>query len=68
MDRPWDEKVTESIIEWLFEDMPLSFSAPGGMIEFRKALAASFFFKFYLLVSSQILLDKASILTMILSI
>ena len=68
MDRPWDEKVTESIIERLFEDMPLSFSAPGGMIEFRKALAASFFFKFYLLVSSQILLDKASILTMILSI
>lgn len=61
MGRAWNENLTESVIEWLFEDMPLPFSAPGGMIEFRKALAASFFFKFYLLVTSQIFLDKVYI-------
>ncbi|RDD36189.1 Xanthine dehydrogenase/oxidase [Trichoplax sp. H2] len=35
--------------------MPLAFSTPGGMVEYRKALVCSFFFKFYLTVTSQLL-------------
>ncbi|RDD44883.1 Xanthine dehydrogenase/oxidase [Trichoplax sp. H2] len=58
---PWNTTLTESVIHLLNEDMPLPFSAPGGMIEFRKALAASFFFKFYLLVTSQISIEKENL-------
>eukprot|EP00069_Balaena_mysticetus_P006586 bmy_05225T0 len=34
----------------LVEELPLSPDAPGGMIEFRRTLTLSFFFKFYLTV------------------
>ncbi|KAG7154629.1 Xanthine dehydrogenase/oxidase-like 2 [Homarus americanus] len=34
----------------LLQDLPLSPSAPGGMVEYRRALTLSFFFKFYLSV------------------
>ena len=30
------------------EDLPLSDDAPGGMIQYRRALTTSFFFKAYL--------------------
>lgn len=32
------------------EEMQLSPDAPGGMVEFRRTLTLSFFFKFYLTV------------------
>ena len=35
----------------LLEALPLDDSAPGGMIEYRKALTLSFFFKFYMMVN-----------------
>lgn len=34
----------------LAEELSLSPDAPGGMIEFRRTLTLSFFFKFYLTV------------------
>ena len=34
--------------------MPLSSSAPGGFVEFRRILPPSFFLKFYLTISSQL--------------
>jgi xanthine dehydrogenase/oxidase len=30
------------------EDLPLEPTAPGGMIEYRRTMAASFLFKFFL--------------------
>ena len=37
----------------LAEDLPLAPGTPGGQIEYRRSLASSFFFKFYLNVSLQ---------------
>ena len=38
----------------LAEDLPLAPGTPGGQIEYRRSLASSFFFKFYLNVSLQL--------------
>ncbi|XP_078434820.1 xanthine dehydrogenase-like isoform X2 [Wolffia australiana] len=48
----WDEKLLEDALSSLKEEILLNDSAPGGMIEFRKSLTLSFFFKFFLWVSS----------------
>ncbi|RDD44277.1 Xanthine dehydrogenase/oxidase [Trichoplax sp. H2] len=53
--REWNENLTDIVIQLLSKDMPLAFSTPGGMVEYRKILAPSFFLKFYLMVSSQLL-------------
>jgi len=41
-------------LEVLPDDLPLADNAPGGMIEFRKTLSASFLFKFGIFVLQQI--------------
>lgn len=38
----------EDVHSALIEDLPLSPSAPGGMIQYRRSLTLSLFFKFYL--------------------
>ena len=38
----------------LAEDLPLAPGATGGQVEYRRSLASSFFFKFYLTVSEQL--------------
>lgn len=42
----------------LKEDLPLAVDAPGGMIEFRRTVSLSFFFKFFLSVSASILSES----------
>ena len=37
---------------WLRQDLPLKADAPGGMVEYRETLAASFFFKFFVYVQN----------------
>ncbi|XP_068201119.1 xanthine dehydrogenase/oxidase-like [Palaemon carinicauda] len=44
----WDETLLEKGLDLLLEDLPLNASAPGGMVEYRRTLTLSFFFKFYL--------------------
>ncbi|XP_063588837.1 xanthine dehydrogenase/oxidase-like [Penaeus indicus] len=46
----WDEALLERAMALLLEDLPLDASAPGGMVEYRRALTLSLFFKFYLSV------------------
>ncbi|CAL4058678.1 unnamed protein product, partial [Meganyctiphanes norvegica] len=46
----WDTSLLELASETLLEDLPLPPSVPGGMVEYRRALTLSFFFKFYLSV------------------
>lgn len=48
--RKWDSSLLEDGASLLLRDLPLSYSAPGGMVEYRRALVLSFFFKFYLSV------------------
>lgn len=46
--RTWDKSMFPKIYDLLEEDLPLPPGAPGGMIEYRRTLTTSFFFKFYL--------------------
>ncbi|XP_032981508.1 xanthine dehydrogenase/oxidase isoform X2 [Rhinolophus ferrumequinum] len=46
----WNEKLLQEVCAGLAEEMQLSPDAPGGMVEFRRTLTLSFFFKFYLTV------------------
>ena len=52
--REWKNDIIEDAITSIGEDLPLEYSAEGGAVEYRKALAASFFFKFFLKVQSDI--------------
>ncbi|XP_047317867.1 xanthine dehydrogenase 1-like [Impatiens glandulifera] len=51
--KSWDDDLLKGALEALGKDVLLKDDAPGGMIEFRKSLTLSFFFKFYLWVSHQ---------------
>jgi len=54
----------KAALEVLPDDLPLDASAPGGMIEYRRTMAASFLYKFFLSVMHQAtpdLLDAADV-------
>ena len=57
VDRLWDDSLLEDGIRLLKEELPLSDSAPGGMISYRKTLTISFFYKFFLFVKQKISSD-----------
>ncbi|EMP24535.1 Xanthine dehydrogenase/oxidase [Chelonia mydas] len=46
----WNENLLQEACRLLADEMNLSPSAPGGMVDFRRTLTLSFFFKFYLIV------------------
>uniref|UniRef100_A0A803T4P5 Xanthine dehydrogenase n=1 Tax=Anolis carolinensis TaxID=28377 RepID=A0A803T4P5_ANOCA len=46
--RKWKEDLLQEACHMLASEMNLSPSAPGGMVDFRRTLVLSFFFKFYL--------------------
>lgn len=50
----WNQKTLEVAYDCLLEDLPLDPGAPGGMINYRKSLALSLFFRSYLAISKQI--------------
>ncbi|KAL2332174.1 hypothetical protein Fmac_019755 [Flemingia macrophylla] len=47
----WDRDLLQNALRVLQKDILLKEDAPGGMVEFRKSLTLSFFFKFFLWVS-----------------
>ncbi|KAG0458419.1 hypothetical protein HPP92_023576 [Vanilla planifolia] len=49
----WDKKLLLEAIKVLKDNVPLAENAPGGMVEFRKSLTLSFFFKFFLWVTQK---------------
>ncbi|XP_058072218.1 xanthine dehydrogenase 1-like isoform X2 [Magnolia sinica] len=51
--KSWDKELLQGALGILKDDIFLSDNAPGGMVEFRKSLTLSFFFKFFLWVSHQ---------------
>ncbi|XP_061513812.1 xanthine dehydrogenase-like [Anopheles gambiae] len=55
----WDAQLVERCNDLLVEELPLSPSAPGGMIVYRRSLTLSLFFKAYLAIAQS--LDKQSI-------
>ncbi|XP_016074407.1 PREDICTED: xanthine dehydrogenase/oxidase [Miniopterus natalensis] len=46
----WNEKLLQEVCAGLAEELQLAPDAPGGMVDFRRTLTLSFFFKFYLTV------------------
>uniref|UniRef100_H2YPI7 Xanthine dehydrogenase/oxidase n=1 Tax=Ciona savignyi TaxID=51511 RepID=H2YPI7_CIOSA len=46
--RLWKDELIDDVAAWMREDFKLEQNAPGGMAEYREALALSFFFKFYI--------------------
>lgn len=51
--KKWDSGLLDDAFNLLKEDITLSENAPGGMIEFRRSLTLSFFFKFFLFVTHE---------------
>ncbi|XP_020244476.1 xanthine dehydrogenase-like isoform X2 [Asparagus officinalis] len=49
----WEKSMIPDVLKMLREEIPVSENAPGGMVEFRKSLVLSFFFKFFLWVTQQ---------------
>ncbi|PWA82587.1 xanthine dehydrogenase [Artemisia annua] len=49
----WNKELLQNSLEILTQDVVISENAPGGMVEFRKSLTLSFFFKFYMWVCHQ---------------
>ncbi|GAB1284987.1 Aldehyde oxidase 3 [Apodemus speciosus] len=52
--RCWDEEMLDDAGKMICEEVSLLTTAPGGMVEYRKTLAISFLFKFYLDVLKQL--------------
>ncbi|ERE67785.1 xanthine dehydrogenase/oxidase-like protein [Cricetulus griseus] len=50
LSRSWNEELLQDVCAGLAEELHLAPNAPGGMVEFRRTLTLSFFFKFYLTV------------------
>lgn len=55
----WDENLVEKMNKELINELPLSPSAPGGNISYRRSLTLSLFFKAYLDIAQK--LEKKSI-------
>ncbi|KAF5279183.1 hypothetical protein FQR65_LT03430 [Abscondita terminalis] len=52
--KEWNKDILELGIKHLLEDLPLDPSAPGGMIQYRRSLTLSFFFKAYLTILEEL--------------
>lgn len=53
----WNEQMLEKAFEVMLEELPLSPSAPGGNIQFRRALTMSLFMKSYLAIANEMSKD-----------
>lgn len=53
----WNEQMLEKAFEVMLEELPLSPSAPGGNIQFRRALTMSLFMKSYLAIAKEMSKD-----------
>ncbi|VEN52953.1 unnamed protein product, partial [Callosobruchus maculatus] len=51
---PWNRHTVEVAYSCLLEDLPLDPGAPGGMIQYRKSLSLSLFFKAFLAISQKL--------------
>ncbi|XP_057550892.1 xanthine dehydrogenase 1-like [Amaranthus tricolor] len=52
--KTWNNELLKGALDILENDISLDKDAPGGMVEFRKSLTLSFFFKFFLWVSREV--------------
>ncbi|GIL49662.1 hypothetical protein Vafri_5944 [Volvox africanus] len=55
--RPWDQDALQAALAAVRQDVVLVDNAPGGKVEYRRALAASFVFKFFVHAALQLEAD-----------
>ncbi|XP_078398847.1 xanthine dehydrogenase/oxidase [Cetorhinus maximus] len=58
--KKWNKELLQEACLLLVDELTLSPSAPGGMVQFRRILSLSFFFKFYLSVLQKLEQDFKS--------
>ncbi|CAH0750288.1 unnamed protein product [Diatraea saccharalis] len=56
-EQKWNEELPEKTYSHLIEELPLDPSAPGGNIQFRRALTMSLFLKAYLAIAKEMCRD-----------
>jgi len=59
--KEWTQASITVALVALAEDLPLPPGAPGGMIEYRRTLASSFLFKFFLAVAAEVCPTKPDV-------
>lgn len=52
--KTWGPELLQHALQTVRQDVVIDANAPGGMVEFRRSLASSFLFKFFLRVSQQL--------------
>ncbi|XP_076442699.1 xanthine dehydrogenase/oxidase-like [Babylonia areolata] len=52
--RAWNKELLDNTCDLLTSDLTLDPGSPGGVVEYRRSLAVSFFFKFYMTVLKQL--------------
>ncbi|XP_052058893.1 xanthine dehydrogenase/oxidase-like isoform X1 [Mytilus californianus] len=57
--RKWDDSLIDDVCRLMADDLQLTPGAPGGMVEYRRTLTTSFFFKFYLTTQLQLQQQKS---------
>lgn len=55
--QPWGQQTLDAALLAVSKDVNIAPDAPGGMVEFRRSLAASFLFRFFVHVGSQLEAD-----------
>jgi xanthine dehydrogenase/oxidase len=58
--KPWDQGLLTAALEALATDVNITPNAPGGMVEFRRSLAASFLFRFVVHANYALAADEES--------
>ncbi|KAJ8968545.1 hypothetical protein NQ317_002627 [Molorchus minor] len=58
---PWNKDTVEIAYTYLMTDLPLDPGAPGGMIQYRRSLTLSLFFKAFLAISQKLQKNVPSI-------
>ena len=52
--KSWDQQTLETALSSICEEFNLPPNAPGGMVRYRRSLALSFFYKFYVHVAQEV--------------
>ncbi|KAL3157593.1 hypothetical protein ABBQ32_012044 [Trebouxia sp. C0010 RCD-2024] len=55
--QPWNQATLDAALLAVAKDVNITPDAPGGMVEFRRSLAASFLFRFFVHVATQLEAD-----------
>ncbi|XP_046738971.1 xanthine dehydrogenase isoform X2 [Diprion similis] len=59
--KKWDEPLLDSVFDSLMIELPLPGNVPGGMVQYRRALTLSLFFKAFLQITKYLNMDSIGV-------